>query len=254
MAAASMKRAGKSDRKRGAGDGDAALFERLAHHFEDVALKFGQLVEEQDAVVAERDFAGTRDGAAADQSGVADGVVRRAKRPRAHQAARIFEHAGDAVDARGLDGFLERHRRQDGGNALGQHGLAGAGRPEENNVVAAGAGDFQRALGALLSANVAQVHRILRGFGEQRLPVDVHGLEGFRRIDQIHRLRQRFHGEHLHAFDHGGFAGVGFGHDQRANPCSRAHSAAGKRAAHRSARCRRARVRPGKMKPESGLP
>jgi tetratricopeptide (TPR) repeat protein len=37
-------------------------FERLAHDFEDVALKFGKFVEKQDAVVAEGDFAGAREG------------------------------------------------------------------------------------------------------------------------------------------------------------------------------------------------
>jgi PAS domain S-box-containing protein len=36
-------------------------------------------------------------------------------------------HTADAVNARGFDGFLERHRRQDRGNAFGEHGLAGAG-------------------------------------------------------------------------------------------------------------------------------
>ncbi len=37
--------------KRGAGDRDAAVFERLAHDFQHVALKFRQLVEKQNAVV-----------------------------------------------------------------------------------------------------------------------------------------------------------------------------------------------------------
>ena len=39
--------------------------------------------------MAERDFAGTRNGSATDQAGVADGVVRRAEGPRANQSARI---------------------------------------------------------------------------------------------------------------------------------------------------------------------
>ena len=70
---------------RGAADRHAALFERLAQHFQAAAVELGQLVEEQDAVVGERDLARLRDGAAADHAGVADRVVRAAERPRAEQ-------------------------------------------------------------------------------------------------------------------------------------------------------------------------
>ncbi len=145
-----------------AGNSDRAVFERLAHDFEDIALELRQLVEEQHAIVAERDFAGAGDGAAADEASVADGVVRRAVGTRSDQALAIFEDSGDAVDARSLDGFFERHGRQDGGNAFGQHGLAGAGRTNKENVVTTGAGNFQRALGGLLAVDVSQIHGILR--------------------------------------------------------------------------------------------
>ena len=153
--------------------------------------------------------------------------------PRADQAARVLEQSGHAVDARGFDGLLERHRRQDRGNALGQHGFAGAGRAQKDNVVAAGAGDFERALGALLAADVAQVHRILRGFGEQGPRVDLHGRERFRRVHQVHRLRQRFDGVDLDAFHDGGFARVGLRHDQRADALLAHAQRRGERAAHR---------------------
>jgi hypothetical protein len=53
-----------------------AIFERLAHYLQHISLKLGQLVEEQHAVVPQRNFAGTRHGTASDQSGVTDGVVR----------------------------------------------------------------------------------------------------------------------------------------------------------------------------------
>jgi transposase len=39
------------------------------------------------------------------------------------------EDSRDAVNARGLDGFFERHGRQNGGNAFGEHRLASAGAP-----------------------------------------------------------------------------------------------------------------------------
>ena len=45
------------DRTHGARDGNVAIFQRLAHDFENVAAKLRQLVEEKHAVVGERDFA-----------------------------------------------------------------------------------------------------------------------------------------------------------------------------------------------------
>jgi hypothetical protein len=43
------------DRAEGAGDGDVAVFERLAHHFEHVAPELRQFVEEQNPIVAQID-------------------------------------------------------------------------------------------------------------------------------------------------------------------------------------------------------
>ena len=192
----------------------SADFEGLAHHFEHVALEFGKLIEEEHAIVAERNFAGSRNGAAADEAGVTDGVMRRAKRARAHEAARVFEKSGNAVDARGFDGFFERHRRQDGGNALGEHGLSGTRRTDEQNVVAAGAGNFEGALGGHLAAYVAKIGGVLAGFGKHVGSVHVHGLEGLGGIEQVDGLGERLDGEHAGTLDHGGLAGVGFGDDE----------------------------------------
>ena len=162
-----MKRAGKLRRHGGAGDGDHAVFERLAEDFEDVAGELGQLVEEEQAVVGEGDFAGARDHAAADEAGVGDGVVGRAEGPVGDEAFVAIEHAGDGVDLGGLEGFFETQRREDRGQALGEHGLAGAGRADHEDVVAAGGGDFERALGDVLAADVAEVGVVLDGFVEQ---------------------------------------------------------------------------------------
>ena len=43
----------------------------------------------------------------------------------------------------------------------------------------------------------------------------VHGnrLEGFRGVDQIHSLGQRFHAEYTNTFDDGGFARISFRHN-----------------------------------------
>jgi hypothetical protein len=60
----------------GAGDGDHAVFERLAQRFEHGAAELGQLIEKQHAVVRQRHLAGPGDGPAADQRRRAGGVVR----------------------------------------------------------------------------------------------------------------------------------------------------------------------------------
>jgi hypothetical protein len=58
-----------------------AFLERLAQSLDGRARELGELIEEQDAVVGERDLAGSRGGAAADQRGAGDRVMRGAKRP-----------------------------------------------------------------------------------------------------------------------------------------------------------------------------
>jgi hypothetical protein len=70
-----MNRAGKVTDKSRAGNGDEVILQRLAHHLQDVALKFRQLIEEQHTVVPQRNFSGARDHPSADQSRIADGVV-----------------------------------------------------------------------------------------------------------------------------------------------------------------------------------
>ncbi len=53
------------------------VFHGLAQHLQDILSEFGQLVQEQDAVVGQADFTGPRVLPPADQAGIRDGVVRR---------------------------------------------------------------------------------------------------------------------------------------------------------------------------------
>ena len=61
----------------GARDRDLAGLERLAQRIEHLRLEFGKLVEEQHAVMGERDFAGLGAQAAADQRRHAGRMMRR---------------------------------------------------------------------------------------------------------------------------------------------------------------------------------
>ena len=73
--------------------------------------------------------------------------MRIAERPAAHQPA-VGELAGDRMDHADLQRLGRIERRQEAGQACRQHRLAGAGRADHQQVVAAGGGDLERALGA----------------------------------------------------------------------------------------------------------
>ena len=67
MLAMSMKLAGNSMLSLAAGNGYAALLQRLAHHLQHRALKLGQLIQKQHPVVGQGNFARLRIAAAACQ-------------------------------------------------------------------------------------------------------------------------------------------------------------------------------------------
>ena len=63
----------------------------------------------------------------------------------------------DRMNGGRLERFVKGERRQDAGQAPGQHALARTGRADEQQVVAAGGGNFDRASGERLAAHVCQV-------------------------------------------------------------------------------------------------
>src|ERR1700678_4437046 len=135
----------ESDGAGGAGNGDVAFLDGLAHGFEDAALEFGQFIQEEDAVMGAGNLSGGGIGGAAEQAGVAGRMVGSAKGTAGDEGLAGFEQAHDAVDFGCLKRFFEGQRRQNGGEAFGEHGFTGARRTDEEDVVAAGGGDFQGA-------------------------------------------------------------------------------------------------------------
>jgi hypothetical protein len=75
-----------------------------------------------------------------------------------------------------------------------KHRLAGAGRPDHEQVVAAGGGDFERALGALLALDVLEVDQCRVGLADLRLRAGEH----LRAAHVIGELDQRGGGDDLH--------------------------------------------------------
>ena len=131
--------------------------ERLAQHFEHAAVPFGQLVEEQHAVMRERNLAGPRVAAAADQRDGARRVMRRAV--RAHPPCSRRKPAGERGDRRGGERLFLGQRRQEARQPLREHRLAGAGRADHQQAVRAGCGDGERSLRGLLAAHVGEIGR-----------------------------------------------------------------------------------------------
>jgi hypothetical protein len=66
-------------------------------------------------------FTGIWKRAAAKQTDVADGVMRRAEGSRRDKGLFGVEQPGDAVDFGRLDRFIERKRRDNGRDAFGKH-------------------------------------------------------------------------------------------------------------------------------------
>ena len=184
--------------------------------------------------MSQRDLARAGNGASADQASIADGVVGRTEGTSADQSRAIFKGAGDAVNAGGLDGFVEGHWREDRGNALGEHGFPGSRGADEQDVVTARASDFEGTLGGLLAVHVAHIDGVPSGFTQNLVRIDVNGLEGFRRVHEIDGLRKRFQGKDFDAVDNSGLAGVVFGHGDGLEPLFASGDGRGKRAAHRA--------------------
>ena len=118
---------------RGPGDHDATGLQRLAQHFEYPPVEFGQLVQEQHAVVSQRYFARGGSAATADQG---------------RRRSRVM-------------------RRQQSGQASGQHRLAGARRTDQQQVVLSRGRNLQGAFRDFLSAHVGQVRTGRGGAGGQ---------------------------------------------------------------------------------------
>ncbi len=109
--------------------GDHPVFQRLAQGLEDVAAVFRQLVEEKDAAVSQAYFTRTGHFAPADYAGGGSAVVGAAEGTARHQGAVRRQPAGNAVNARYLENFLEARRRQDARQAAGEHRFPTARRP-----------------------------------------------------------------------------------------------------------------------------
>ena len=76
---------------------------------------------------------------------------------RSRNQPAVAQPARDRMDHAEFERLGRLQRRQDPGKPRRQHRFAGAGRADHQEIVAAGRGDFERALGALLALDVAEI-------------------------------------------------------------------------------------------------
>ena len=96
---------------------------------------------------------------AADDRGRRGAVVRRAERRAGDERLLVVHETGDRMDPRHLERGGGVERRQDPGQPAREHRLPRAGRPAEEDVVAARGRQLEGAPGAFLSADVGEVGR-----------------------------------------------------------------------------------------------
>ena len=162
----------------------------------------------------ERDLARAGIATAAKQTGIADRVMRRAEGPCAHKGVRLSQKPCGAVNFRRLDGLLLAHRRHDRGDALGDHRLAGTGRPDHQNVVPTGHRDLNRAFGIALAFHVAKVDVVMRGRREEFSSPAWLGSDFEVAFEKIDRLAQIGDTDDVDARDDTGLHGSPFWHQQ----------------------------------------
>ena len=104
----------------GAGDRHFAALQRLAQRIEYPRIELRELIEEEDAVVRQRDLARLGAQSAADQRRHTGRMMRSPERPLAGERA-VGDFAGDRGNHRYFQEFGRRQRGQDRWQTRGEH-------------------------------------------------------------------------------------------------------------------------------------
>ena len=120
-------------------------------------MELRQLVQKQHAVVGQGDLPRPQQRPASSEGGGGCGVVGTAEGAPGQQGVLRVRQPRHGPDAGDLQRLLPAHIRQDGGQPLGQHGLACAGGADQQQVVAACRGDLQGPPGIFLAHHIPQI-------------------------------------------------------------------------------------------------
>jgi hypothetical protein len=136
------------------------------------------------------------------------------------------------VDLGGLQRLIQAHGRQNGRESPRQHGLSRSGRADQENVVTAGGGNLERALGGGLAPHIRKVGLVRRGAGYQGGDVGACGLNCLLAGEMGAGLQQCASAADLEPFYHRCLGDVGLREEYAAIACCPRRKRHGKRAAH----------------------
>ncbi len=118
------------------------------------------------------------------------------------------------MNGENLQRFPLRERGKNAWKAARQHRLPCSWRPDEQHVVAARCGDFQRALGCFLSNDICEIRKICIRVCNVRRPLHTRGRGKVAALKRGHEFTERRWRSGSHALDERGFARIWCGHYQ----------------------------------------
>jgi len=130
--------------------------------------ELGQLVQEEYASMAKRNLPRARLPAAAHQSRMRDGVMRRPERPLPDQWRVRWQHSGHAIYLRDLQGLLHRQAGQYRGRRPREQRFPGAGRADHDHIVPTRRCHLERPLYVLLALDMTEIYAFRRLARRQR--------------------------------------------------------------------------------------
>jgi len=112
-----------------------------SQHFNGFSVELGQFIQEQDAIVGQRDFSWLQ-SSVANQPCCADGVVWGTKRPYTSESTASGEYASHGVNPSDFNGFFGRQCWQDCWHSGRQHGFSAARRADHQQIVTSSGSDL----------------------------------------------------------------------------------------------------------------
>ena len=135
-----------------------SILQWLAHYFERWTLIFRQFIEEEHAIMRQRDLSRMRIRTTSDECRIGDRVVRRTERTLHDQWATgtfLFVcQTYNRMDLSRFQCFFKCQRRQYCRNTLGNHWFTGSGRANHNHIMSPCSSNLHSATHLELSAYV----------------------------------------------------------------------------------------------------
>ena len=191
----------------GVSDANNAFLEGLSQNLQRPATKLGYLVQEEYAVVSEADLTRPRFHPTPDQRHIGRRVMRGAERPRREQPAVVLNQTDDGMNGRGLDRFIEGRGGEESRQPLHHHGLPGARRPNQEQVVTTRGRDFKRTTCKTLPLDIGHVLARRRRAAVGLKRPHCHWANERPVLEHVDRMRQGGQGADVEALDGGGLKG-----------------------------------------------